>query len=457
MTTSSSRAQVAEATRHLVDWAAGVEFESIPREVASRAGRIIADDLAAIVAARNEPEVRCFHDGLVKLGREPEATLFRGGRPRTDRLSAAAGNGLAADSLEIEGGYRKASCHGGLFTLPALLAESESAGLKVKDLLRALVASYEVVTRVARGWKVDDLAIHGHARYAAIGAAAASALARRLPRETALGAIAGAATLINAGPHEHGTHGALIRNAWPAVGAVNGIMSVTWAQCGITGLPESLYDVFTTTLGGKAYPERLTESLGESWAVMDAYSKMHACCQYAHSAVEAVLAARGEVSDEAEIEQVVVGTHHLALPMTNVTPPTTLAGKFSMEHIVATTLVHGHAGVAAFASATLTAPHIAALRGKVKLEPYGKELAPPNDRPARVKIQLKGARTIERECLSAPGGPDRPFSDALVMEKVEGLTADVYPRFGEVMKRLIALEPALLERTWSDVIGDFAK
>lgn len=451
----SSRAQVADATRRLIDWATRVEFDAIPREVASRAGRIIADDLAAIVAARDEPEVRCFHDVIVSLGRAPEATLFRGGRPRTDRSSAAIGNGLAADSLEVEGGYRKASCHGGLFTLPALLADSESEGLKVRDVLRALTASYEVVTRVARGWKVDDLAIHGHARYAAIGAAAASALARRLPLEIALGAITGAATLLNAGPHEHGTEGALIRNAWPAAGAANGMMSVTWAQCGITGLPEGLYDVFTTTLGGEAQPERLIEGLGESWAVMDAYSKMHACCQYAHSAVEAVLAARGEVADAAEIEEIVVGTHRLALPMTNARPPTTLAGKFSMEHIVATTLVHGHADVAAFASGTLKEPRIAALRERVTLVPYGKALAPPNDRPARVTVKLKGGRAIERECLSAPGGPDQPFPDALVMEKVERLTADVYPRFSGVMKRLIALDNALLDRTWDDVVGDF--
>jgi 2-methylcitrate dehydratase PrpD len=143
--------------------------------------------------------------------------------------------------------------------------------------------------------------------------------------------------------------------------------------------------------------------------------------------------------------------------MTNAAPPTTLAGKFSMEHIVATTLVHGHADVAAFASGTLKEPRIAALRERVTLVPYGRELPPPNDRPARVTVRLKGGRSIERECLSAPGGPDQPFPDALVMEKVERLTAEVYPRFAPAMKRLIALDATLLERTWSDVVGDFTR
>jgi hypothetical protein len=41
------------------------------------------------------------------------------------------------------------------------------------------------------------------------------------------------------------------------------------------------------------------------------------------------------------------------------------------------------------------------------------------------------------------------------MEKVERLTADVYPRFAAVMKQLVALDGALLERTWDEVVGEF--
>jgi 2-methylcitrate dehydratase PrpD len=449
----NARSRTGAATRELIEWATRVEFGAIPREVAARAARVIADDLAAIVAARDEPEVHCFHDRLLSAGGAAEATLFRGGRARTDRLRAAAGNALAANWLEVEEGYRKASCHAGLFTLPALLAEAESERMYVRDVLRALSAAYEIVTRIARGWQADDLAIHGHARFSAIGAAAATALARRLPAQTMLGAITGAATLLTAGPHDHAIEGALVRNAWPAAGALNGMMSATWASCGIMGLPEGLHDVFSGVLHGEAFPERMTEGLSSSWAVMDGYSKMHACCQFAHSTVEAVLAARADARPE-DVEEIVVATHRLALPMTNAAPPTTLAGKFSLPHIVATTLVHGHADVAAFSSAMLNAPAIAALRRRVKVVSFGEELAPPNDRPARVTIRLADGRIRESTCLSAAGGPDRPFSDAMVMHKIERLTARVYPRFRAVMERLIALEPPVLDATWEAVVGE---
>ena len=106
---------------------------------------------------------------------------------------------------------------------------------------------------------------------------------------------------------------------------------------------------------------RLTAELGQSWAVMDGYSKLHACCQYAHAAVDAVLAATSDMNEPDEIDEINVATHRLALPMTNAAPATTLAGKFSLPHIVATTIVHRHADVAAFAAGTLNEPRVEAI------------------------------------------------------------------------------------------------
>lgn len=451
------RLTIAAASRRLVSWAAATEFDDLPGQVASRAARVIADNLAAIVAARDEPEVACFHQVLIDRARLREATLFRGGRPQTDRVSAAVGNALAADWLELEEGYRHASCHAGLFSLPALLAEAEAARMTVKEVLRCLAIAYEIVTRVARAFDLPEHAIHGHARYAAIGAASATALAKRVPQETMLGALTAAATLITAGPHEHGIEGALIRNAWPAVGTWSGMMSVDWAGCGIAGLPAGLHDVYTKVLGGEAHAERLDAGLGESWAIMDGYSKMHACCQFAHSAVEAVLKLRQEwpagISWN-DIDEIHLASHRLALPMINFSPTTTLAAKFSMPHIVATTFFHGHADVPAFTRETLNQPSIAALRSKVKVTSFSPELPPPNDRPARVTVKFKGGKELDAECLSAPGGPDQPFLDAAVVEKIEQLTRDVYPRYAGITRELIGLDSRRLEQGWEQIVAE---
>ncbi|MBC7803035.1 MAG: MmgE/PrpD family protein, partial [Candidatus Parcubacteria bacterium] len=168
---SDPRAATAEAIRELAAWAAGTTASAIPREVLARGVRVIADDLAAIIGARAEPEVAAFHERVLGRSRVAEATLFRGGRSRTDRVSAAVANAMAADWLELDEGYRLVPCHAGLYVLPALLAEAESKNLAFGEMLRSLVLGYEIVTRVARAWKPRGLTMQSHGRYGAVGAA----------------------------------------------------------------------------------------------------------------------------------------------------------------------------------------------------------------------------------------------------------------------------------------------
>ncbi len=78
------------------------------------------------------------------------------------------------------------------------------------------------------------------------------------------------------------------------------------------------------------------------------------------------------------------------------------AGKFSFEHVLATTCVHGHAGANAFSAAMLAVPLVAQLRERVKLAEFTLLPPPPNDRPARLTIRLDDEQTLTSECLRIP-------------------------------------------------------
>jgi 2-methylcitrate dehydratase PrpD len=362
---------------------------------------------------------------VLALSSAQVATVFGGGRRRTERTWAAVANATAADWLELDEGYRLAPCHAGLYTVPALLAEAESTNLRVGEMLRALVLGYEVVTRVARTFSQRALNMQAHGRYCAIGAAAATGLARGAGAELLQGAVTAATTLVTASPRNHLVSGALVRNVWPAIGAFSGMLSVEWAQCGITGVATGLYDVYDTVFGGEADATRLTDGLGTRWAIQDGYTKMFACCQHLHSAVEAALGLRAALQDEgglAAIEAIDVETHPLALPLANASPTTSLGAKFSMPHAIAATLATGTGGADAFLASTLSEPTIAGLREKVRVHPYQPLPPPPEDRPARVRIRLRSGGVIENECGSAQGGPDRPFPDSVLDDKVRTLT-----------------------------------
>jgi 2-methylcitrate dehydratase PrpD len=448
------REEVALGIAALAAWAARTRAGDIPAEVLARAVRVLADDLSAIVGAREEPEVTAFHRNILSRRSHEEATLFRGGRPRTDRLSAAVANAVAADWLELDEGYRLTPCHAGLYVLPALLAEAESRNLALGELLRALVLGYEIVTRVARSFVPRALNMQSHGRYSAVGAAAAVSLARN---QDPLDAICAAVTLICPSPRNHLAAGILVRNVWPAAGAWSGMMAVEWAQCGIAGAPGAFHDVYGEVLGGRAEPSILTARLGERWAILDGYTKIYACCQHLHSAMEAAVGLRGELRSRAALEDISaisVETHALALPLVNARPHTTLAAKFSMSHAMAAALATGSGGAEAFAAATLADPVIARLRERVSVKPWQPELPPPNDRPARVTVELRDGRTLQAECLSAKGGPDRPLPLQVVLEKMTALASPVYPNMRRVFEELLESPASRMARGWADIVTE---
>ena len=453
---SDPRQQSAEAVTALAKWADSVK--AIPENVQQRAVRVLADDLSAIIGARDEPEVKRFHEKVLKRKAAAEASVFRGGRPRTDRLSAAVANAVAADWLELDEGYRNTPCHAGLYVLPALLAEAEARNLAFGELVRALAVGYEVVTRIARGWTPKALNMQSHGRYSAVGAAAAVALSQR--SRFLLEAISAAVTLIGPSPRNHLAQGVLVRNVWPACGAWSGMMAVEWADCGIAGTPGAFHDVYGTILGGEAHPERLTAGLGEQWAILDGYTKIYACCQHLHSAVEAAIGLRPRLLGEAaleDVEHIEVETHPLAMPLVNPRPHTTLAAKFSMSHAMAAVLATGAGGAEAFAAATLAEPGIARLRERVSVRPWQPELPPPNDRPARVTVALRGGRKLAAECLSARGGPDRPLPPQVVLEKMDALASPAYPAMRRVFDELMVLEPRRMRQGWADIVTDITR
>ena len=436
----------------LATWAVGCEWTAVPVAARRRTVLIVADDLAAMVAGSSDPQARAVQSGFLEVLGPPEATVFGPGGRRAGRAVAAAANGAAADWAELDEGYRPRTCHGGLYVLPAALAEAEASGASAADLLRATVVGYEVVTRVARAFDLPSLALHPHAVFSPLGATAGVALLRRLDPAVLLGALNAAMTLGQLGPFRHAVDGDLIRNVWPAVGAWTGIYAPSWAVAGVTGGADACFDVLVGALGAVAHPERLTDGLGTSWAVLEGYHKLYACCQYAHAAVEAAADVYSRRSGLAsEVADVLVETHPLALGLDNAIPATSLAAKFSLPHIVATALCTGDAAPASFEAAALDQPDVATVRALVRMEAFDPPLDPPHDRPARVTVRMADGTVLSSECLSARGGPDRPLGENELLEKVETLTGAVHPAMVDTVRALLNI-PATAERPWSEVV-----
>jgi 2-methylcitrate dehydratase PrpD len=445
-------AAVARGIAALAEWSAALEWEAIPAPVRQRAGLVLADDLAAMVAARQEPELAALQDGVARSAGAAESTVFNRRGMRLDRYSAALANGAASCWAELDSGYRRAVCHAGIYCLPALLAEAEAEGRPVRELLRALVIGYETVARVARAFAFPNLVLHPHGSLAAIGAAASVAALRRLPADQALGAVSTAATTVHPAPFAHASGGSLARNVWPGLAAQAGLRAADWAPIGISGLPTALHDVYAGALGAQPNPDELTDGLGQGWALADAYHKVFACCQYGHATIEATKRLRERARHD-RIAGILIETHWRALTLDNPDPRTTIAGKFSIQHIAATAAVHGQGGFAAFAAAELDRPAVAALRRRVTLAPFEPEPDWPNDRPARVTWALDDGTRLTEEVLSARGGPDLPFTPDEIGAKIRGIVALPYPAMAPRLDAILKLDADILQQSWTEAVA----
>src|SRR5688572_20649302 len=226
-----TRSQAAANTRKLIEWAAEAVNKPLPEPVRRRAAIILSDDIGAMVAGSLETQVAKGREGLLRTSSgKVEATVLAKGAPRADRYAAASANGMAITWCELDEGFRNASCHGGAYTIPALLAEAEAQGRTVDEVLRALAVAYEVTTRFALAFPFPVFNVHPHAAFATIGGAAAVSLVRRQDADTMLAAVTGGASMSFAGPFDTAVEGALIRNAWTAAGAWIGLRAADWAE-----------------------------------------------------------------------------------------------------------------------------------------------------------------------------------------------------------------------------------
>ncbi|GAA3862934.1 MmgE/PrpD family protein [Streptomyces sedi] len=439
MADQHTRGEAARELRRLTEWAADLAaggIGALPERVRRRAATILVDDLAAMAGARTDRQVTEVAALAARRGPGAEATLLTRAPDRAERGWAAFANGVAANWQELDEGYRRATCHGGLYTVPAAVAECEAEHAALGRALTSLVVGYEIVTRVARAYPAPrPPALHPHATLSPIGAAAAVSAARGHTARTLADAVSGAASLAMVGPFAHAGRGALVRNAWAGAGAQAGFLAADLAALGVAGSDDGLASVFADGLDHPVEPAALTEGLGERYAVEDGYHKVYACCQYAHAAVEAAHALRaGPLASFApdEVASVRVETHPLALTLDGDRPENVLAGKFSVPHAVAATLVTGSTAPEVFSAEWLGDRAVAEVRGRVELSEHPAIGDPPHDRPARVTVELRGGARHSHEVVSALGGPDRPLSAGDLLGKIDALTAGRYPYFGEV-------------------------
>lgn len=275
---------------------------------------------------------------------------------KTDVLSAAFINGVAAHVLELDDGHRGAQIHLGAVIFPTALAISESHDLSGKEFLEAVVVGYEVGILLGKIVNPEHRNKGFHTT-GTIGTFVAGAVASKLlnlDENQILNALGLCGTQA-AGLLESDHGGTMGKSLHAGKAVYNGILSAFLARNGFTGsgtifegdegfLKTMVFDNTDYSMDSFSLEDVLSD-VGNV-RVRDIYFKKYPFCRHLHSSIDTALKLKASIGDEYDhIENVAIKTYAVAAEHNNFNPKNVEELKQSLPYAVAISLVVGEATV----------------------------------------------------------------------------------------------------------------
>jgi 2-methylcitrate dehydratase PrpD len=405
-------------TQVLARFAAGLTYDQIPQRAREHCKNLLLDAVACALAGHRGEETHQVAAFAAGLAQSRESSVMGG-----DRLSLAGAtllNGYLITAVTMCDVHRATLTHITPEVVPPALAIAERDALSGRELLVALAAGCEAMTRIgiamdwpqarARGW-------HGPGVLGPFGAAAAVGRLLGFDEET----LARAFGL--AGSQSAGTFA-----AWgtPTVkfhqcrGALSGLMAALLAQQKFVATREFLTapdgGLFTTYSNG-GRPEALTDGLGTRWELENIALRLWPSASTIQGFITAMfdLVEKHRLGFE-QVKRLRVSLNKTAVDMHGIFPR--YQGKFEAllsTHYCAAAILHDRAlTLAQFEPGRYNDPvlaRFAAERVEIRAD------AVLSGVQCVVEAETVDGRTVSVRCDYPQGSPENPLTRAQIEEK----------------------------------------
>ena len=433
----------------LATLAAETRFDTLSPTALDAARAVTLDTIGAMLAGSRLAENAKLADLAAERSGSPTATLVGHAR-KAEPMLAALANGTAGVSLEMDEGNRWGGGHPSIHVLPAALAVAEELGAGGRRFIEALIAGYEVTSRLGGASQVKPN-VHSHGTWGTAGAAVAVARLRGHHDAGSIRTVINLATSMSpANSWQPCFEGATIRNLYPGRSNLQGILATHVLACGYTAVHDAPSDLYGTILGERFDTEAVVEGLSADdrlgvYRIERNYFKFHACCLYNHPVLDAV---RSLVQTEGvsahDVQRVRVTSLPFVTRMADPEPANMLAAKFSIPYAVAAAMVKGTTDVTAFEDAVREDPTVRQLATRVEVAADASmSMRAAADRPtARVSIELGDGRVVTREAAVVYGDSANPRPRTDLEAKFRALAADTIgaTRVGDVIGMVARLD-----------------
>jgi 2-methylcitrate dehydratase PrpD len=422
-----------DAASRLADFALGLDPARIPDEVAERACLHILDALGVALAATMYPFAR---RGLAAIGSMAGA----GGYPvigRPERLAlrdAAIANGFLIHGLDFDDTHGESIVHATASALPTVLAAGLSAGATGAEALAAYLAAIEADARIGSvGGAFQKRGFHPTGVVGAFGATLAAGRLWSLDADV-LARAQGIVLSLAGGTLQFLEDGAWTKRMHPGWAAACGLQAAGLARGGFTG-PAQAYEgrfgLYRTYLGedaghdpGAALTQRLAD-LGERWEMLRVGIKPYPVCHYNHAYADCVLALAAEHGLTPDhVERMVARVHADEVDVVcepearKRRPQSDYEAKFSVQYLMAATLVKGRFTLDELEDDVLADPEILALAQRCSYEVDPKSTFP-RYFPGEVVVHTRDGRELRHAEPVNRGADERPLSRADIVAKFE--------------------------------------
>ncbi len=441
------------ATRDLAQFAATLQFTNIPSTVRDHVRLCILDGLGVALFGARLAWTRMVRDMAVEEGAH-QAASFWGSSERGSVAQAALVNGTAGHAFEMDDIHKESIVHPNSLACPVAFAFAEAdPQISGRDVLTAIVAGYEVGTRVGNAATMA-LFLRGFHPQGTNGVFVAGATAGRI---LGLEAQQMLHTLGIAGSLASGLmaaqEGAMVKRLHAGRAAQAGVQAALLARRGFTGITDVLeagYGGFLSSLSGRPNPERLTAGLGTVWETEQVGFKLYPSVTSIHTALDSLDHLMREHHLTADdIAAIDVGCGHMTFVHTAwaYKPAGVTAAQMNLFFGLAVIALHRDASVRQYGEDRLADPAILRFIERISAhEDSGLEAMGAAFRhAARVTVRTRDGRTLHHERLGRRGSPDDPVGRSAIERKfadnVAGILSDADAgRLGDLVFGLEQLE-----------------
>jgi 2-methylcitrate dehydratase PrpD len=413
-------------SKTLANFAATLHFEDIPEAVLRRAEDLFLDWFGSALAGKGARAVETIESFARQMGPAPGVAEVLISRRGTTPLFAAMVNAAASHVAEQDDLHNGSVFHPGTVVFPPALAVAQALGRSGAELLTAAVAGYEVGIRVGEFLGRSHYKVfHTTGTAGTVAAAAAVGRLLHLTPEQMLHAFGSAGTQA-AGLWEFLRDAADSKQLHTAKAAANGLMSAYLAQEGFTGAKRILEGEqgMAAGMSHDADPARLTDRLGQRWALVETSFKYHASCRHTHPAADALLQVVEKYDlKPGEIARVTAHVHQGALDVLGpvVNPQTVHQAKFSMGTVLGMIAQFRCAGMKEFAG-SFEDPRIVAFRDKVQMvRDVEVDRAYPLRWIGKITVVTTDGRTLHGRVDEPKGDPGNTLTRGELEEKAQRL------------------------------------